>query len=244
MFRKRTRPALVVLAVVAAGAFGLVRARGSDHADTPLIAASPGTDLTDVYIFPSPTTASNVVLAMNVHPLIPAGQGASTAFDPNVLYQFKIDNTGDFVEDLVIQAKFSGSAAATQTYQIYGPGKPNETGTVTSYLDTPNPGAGQLNTTFQPQPDTKVFAGGREDPFFFDLERFFQILPDRATPINGIAVPPAQANVPQATTWRAPGAASDFLYNSNVLSLVVELPKAKLVGTGDGKIRVWCTTSR
>jgi hypothetical protein len=244
MLRTRRRLALVALAMAAVPAFLLVRARGSDHADTPAIAASPGTDLTDVYVFPSPNNANNVVLAMNVHPLIPAGMGASTVFDPNVLYQFKIDNTGDNVEDLVIQAKFTGTNPLNQTVQIYGPGDPNSTGTVTSYLDAANPTMGHLNQTFQPTLDMQAFAGAREDPFFFDLERFFQILPDRATPVNGIAVPPAQANVPQAASWRAPGAANDFLYNLNVLSIVVELPKAKLTGTGDGKIRVWCTTSR
>src|SRR5712671_4407628 len=46
----------------------LTRARGSDHADTPAIAQAPGTDLTDVFVFPSPTNANNVVLAMCVHP--------------------------------------------------------------------------------------------------------------------------------------------------------------------------------
>src|SRR3982751_2050178 len=76
----------------------LTHARGSDHADTPAIAQRQGTDLTDVFIFPSPTNANNVVLAMCVHPLIPTGQAAGVTFDPNVLYQFKIDNTGDFRE--------------------------------------------------------------------------------------------------------------------------------------------------
>ena len=74
----------------------------------------------------------------------------------------------------------------------------------------------------------QVFAGVREDSFFFDLEQFFTIFPDRATPINGIPV--ANPNDPQATTWRAPGTAVDFLSNGNysVLSIVVELPKSLL----------------
>ena len=244
MQRLRQGIVLLGLVVVAATVLILARAYGSDHADTPSIAATPGTDLTDVYIFPSLTTASNVVLAMNVHPLIPIGQGLNTAFDPNVLYQFKIDNNGDKNEDLVIQAKFSGLNPATQTVQIFGPAAPNSTGTVTSFLDTPNPTSGTLNSTFNPNATMKAFCGGREDPFFFDLERFFQILPDRATPINGIAVPPSQANIPQLTSWRAPGVAQDFLYNMNVLSIVVELPKSELTVGGDGKIRVWCTTSK
>ena len=234
---------LLAVAVATVPALLLVRARGSDHADTPAIAASPGTDLTDVYVFPALGNPNNVVLVMNSHPLIPAGQGPSTAFDPDVLYQFKIDNNGDNVEDLVIQAKFNGTAAASQTANIYGPAAPSRTGTVTNLLNV-TPITAQVNTVYTGTNGVKVFCGAREDPFFFDLERFFQILPDRATPINGIAVPPAQANVPQATTWRAPGQAADFLYNSNVLSVVIELPKSQLTGTGSGAIGVWCTTSK
>src|ERR1051326_6841483 len=126
---------LALLAVIGAAcipALLLVRAHGSDHADTPAIAARPGADLTDVFIFPSPTNANNVVLAMCVHPLIPSGMGASVDFDPNVLYQFKIDNNGDFIEDLVIQAKFVGSGASQQV-QI-SMGKPITTGTITQQL--------------------------------------------------------------------------------------------------------------
>src|SRR5258707_15607278 len=92
------------LAAIAAP-FALIGAgHASDHADTPEIAASPGTDITDVYMFPSSTSSNHIVLAMNVHPLIGPGQGPNASFDPNVLYQFKIDNNGDGVEDLVIQA--------------------------------------------------------------------------------------------------------------------------------------------
>ena len=80
--------------------------RASDHADTAENYNRPGADLTDVFIFPSQENANNVVLVMNVHGLIPSGQRAS--FDPNVLYQFKIDTSGDSIEDLVVQAKFSG----------------------------------------------------------------------------------------------------------------------------------------
>ena len=57
---------------------------------------------------------------MDVHGLIPAGQSAS--FDTGVLYQIKIDTSGDNVEDLVIQAKFFGTGI--QQVGIAGPMKP------------------------------------------------------------------------------------------------------------------------
>ena len=43
---------------------------------------------------------------------------------------------------------------------------------------------------------------------------------------------------------RAPGAARDFLAGLNVLSIVVEVPRARLKGAGSGKIALWCTTSK
>ena len=219
---------------------GVRQARGSDHADTPQIAASPGTDLTDVFIFPSPSNPDNVVLAMNVNPLIATGGSAS--FDPNVLYQFKIDNTGDNSEDLVIQARFEGTGSA-QKVMLSGPSIPALYGTQSRALPAQGT-TGTVGAVFSPTPGTSVFAGVREDPFFFDLEQFFTILPDRATPINGKPVAPADANTPKATSWRAPGVAKDFLAGFNVLSIVVELPRSAIRGAATSKIAVWATTSK
>src|SRR4029077_18449747 len=89
----------------------------------------------------------------------------------------------------------------------------------------------------------KVFAGVREDPFFFDLERFYQIFPDRMTPLTRKVVNFASikaANTPQVGGFRPPGQARDYLAELNCLSIVVELPRASL---GGGVIRVWETTS-
>ena len=210
----------------AAGLFGVQRAFASDHADTPQIAAAPGTDLTDVYCFPSPNNPSNVVFAMNVHPLITPGTKNSTYFDTNVLYQFKIDNNLDGKEDRVIQVWFSGTGAA-QVAHVAGPVVPLTTGATNATM-APYSTTGAFGTTFTPTAGMTVFTGVREDPFFFDLEQFFTIFPDRATPINGIPV--ANPNQPQSTTWRAPGTAVDFLSNGNysVLSIVVELPKTMI----------------
>jgi hypothetical protein len=228
----------------------LTRARGSDHADTPAIAAAPGTDLTDVYVFPSPTNNNNVVLAMCVHPLIPSGMGPSTFFDPTVLYQFKIDNTGDFIEDMVIQAKFVGTGTGQQV-QISS-GVPAKLGTVTQQL-TPDSVVGTYNTTFTTSKGMTVFAGPREDPFFFDLAQFLTILPDRANPLgatftttagNSTSTTPADPDMPMAGTFRAAGSAQDFLKGLNVLAIVVEVPKTQIIGASSGKINVWCTTSR
>jgi hypothetical protein len=241
--QRKKRLAALGLGVVVLTGLGLTarRAFSSDHADTPQIAATPGTDISDVFIFPSASNPNNVVLAVCVSPLI--GPGASRYFDPSVLYQFKIDNSGDNVEDLVIQARFEGEGASQQV-RIAGPAAPKMTGTSNKAL-SPYVVAGTFGTTFTPTPGMTVFAGKREDPFFFDLEQFFTILPDRKTPLDPAALPAGQnPHAPQATTWRAPGVAQDFLKGFNVLSIVVEVPRSQLRGAGDGKISLWCTTSK
>ncbi len=225
--KRKMIPILAGLGLASAvGLLGVQHVYASDHADTPEIAAAPGTDLTDVYIFPSPANANNVVLVMNVHPLITPSTKNSTQFDPNVLYQFKIDNNLDGREDRVIQAWFDGTGAGQQVH-IAGPKVPFAAGTANVKLrgyDT----VGTFGSTFSPTAGMQVFTGVREDPFFFDLEQFFTIFPDRKTPLNGIPV--ANPNQPQSTTWRPQGTAVDFLSNGNysVLSIVIELPKTML----------------
>ena len=221
----------------------------SDHADTAANFNRPGADLADVFIFPSTTVPSNVVLVMNVHPLIPAGQAANVSFDPNVLYQFKVDVSGDYVEDLVIQARFSGTGS-NQRVLISGPYKPYTLGT-TAVFALPHSTPGMLNTTFSPMPGMTVFTGPRSDPFFFDLAQFFAILPDRMSPGTGKQVDYPSimaADTPAMNGFRGFPAnsgynttpASDLLASFNVLSIVVELPRAAL---GGGVIRLWETTS-
>ena len=79
---------------------------------------------------------------MNVHPLIPTGGSAGVSFDPTVLYQFKIDNTGDAKEDLVIQARFQGTGP-TQHVIISGPVAPDLVGTQ-SHAQAPDAVVGQI----------------------------------------------------------------------------------------------------
>jgi hypothetical protein len=68
-----------------------------------------------------------------------------------------------------------------------------------------------------------VFAGVRDDPFFFDLARFNEIV------------------MGMATEFRDPGI--DTFAGSNALAIVVELPASMVVGTSS-TIGVWGTTSR
>jgi len=180
MHMKRILGATAAIAVVAAGAilYTAHPVRSSDHQDTYNLAnrANTSADITDVFVFPSPTNANNVVLAMDVSPLIPAGMGPARFFDPTLMWQFKISHGATSPEDQVIQFGVTGTGSS-QTITLYGPAKPNEVGTSNTFV--PATGSFTYNTATQLNPSVAVFAGPRADPFFFDLFAFFTFLGDR-----------------------------------------------------------------
>lgn len=235
-----------VFAIAAVGAFGIARvATGSDHQDTPEVELSPRLDINDVFMFPGATEDRVVIAVTTSSPLTPA-QTAAARFDPNALYQIKIDNTGDAVEDLVIQFIFDDSPNGTQTVNVIGPIKPAATGANNRMASATPTLTGQFNTTFGSASGMQVFAGPRDDPFYIDLEQFFKILPDRR-PARG----PASAITKSANAFRGgptppfeAGAAVDFLRGFNALAIVVELPESQVRGATGNNIGVWATISR
>jgi hypothetical protein len=66
----------------------------------------------------------------------------------------------------------------------------------------------------------KFFAGPRDDPFFFDFGQFSEILAGNASGFNNPGV--------------------DTFAGSNVLSIVVEVPKARLGNAAT--LNVWAET--
>src|SRR5688500_8847021 len=155
---------LALVAFVACAASYLIAA---DHIDAPAVTGT-GSDITDVYAFQSPTTASNMAFVVNVQGLLAPSATAAASFDEEVMIEINIDNsaTKDNMEDLVIKATFDNNKV-----KVYGPEAPAQKGlmstlstsspvetTITSYGSTP--GVGEKN-------GIRVFAGPRDDPFFF-----------------------------------------------------------------------------
>ena len=224
--RKKQIGIMALTTLVVAGTVSALQlSQASDHADTREVVNRAGTDLTDVYMFQSPEKSDRYILAMNVNPLIARGASGGVSFDPDALYQFKIDQTADGIEDRVVQVWFEGTGP-TQVVRVSPPTKPNELGATNTKVPSYSI-SGVINTTFFPEPNVRIFAGAREDSFFFDLEQFFNILPDRGVP-PGLTSPPVNPNQPMQTSWRSPATAVDFLSNGgfNVLSIVIELPQA------------------
>ena len=239
MKRLTAAVAAVLVAVTAA----VIRyAAASDHQDTPEVELSPRLDINDVYVFPGSSPDRLVLAVTTSSPLTPAGS-VNASFDPDILYQIKVDNTGDAVEDLVIQFTFEGTGTS-QRIAMRGPVAPVQSGVRTRLVDVDPTMRGAINTVLGSASGggVQLFAGLREDPFFIDLEQFFKIIPDRA-PVTG---PLSKIGPkPQASAFRDPGI--DFLAGINALAIVVELPEAMLLPAGSGadpQIGLWATTSR
>lgn len=212
------------------------RVLASDHQDTPETELNPRMDINDVYAFPG-SSADRMALVMTTSSPI-AGQTAS--FDPNLLYQIKIDNTGDAVEDLVFQITFDEGTGANQKYTIRGPVAPAMTGTKATLVTAGTVVTGNVGSIAGSATGTQTFTGLKADPFVIDLEQFFNILPDRRPSTGPLSTP----LTPTAMAFRNPGI--DFLKPFNALSIVIELPKNQLLSSTDAaaKIGVWGTISR
>jgi hypothetical protein len=218
---KRNKLLLTAFAAAALITGGIIYA--ADHIDTPAVTAQPS-DITDLYVFRA-QDVNNLVFVANTQGLLSPGSTAAAKFDENTIIEFNIDNNADNIEDLVIQCKYD---AASNTMQVYGPVAPSEKGTrsklegsvkasavVTAYgAASPTIGTGATGI--------KVFAGPRDDPFFFDLNRYKAILAGTATGFNN------------------PG--TDTFAGTNVLSIVVEVPKTLL--NSSGSINVWVETKK
>jgi hypothetical protein len=168
--------------------------KGSDHQDTYNLATRSNTsaDITDVYIFPSPSNSNNVVFVMDVSPLIPAGQGTTKFFDPSLMWQFKISHSASGgPEDQVMQLGVSGTDQ-NQKITLYGPAKPNEVGTTNTFVAAT--GSATYNTPVTLSNGISLFAGPRADPFFFDLFGFFSFLGDRNFSTHSSQTDPGPGN--------------------------------------------------
>ncbi len=260
---KKKRQATAIGAVVMASvAIGVGTMIASDHQDTPEVELSPRSDINDVFAFPAGlSSADNIVLAMTISsPILPGAGSTSARFDPAILYQFKIDNNGDRVEDQVIQLTFGKDTTVNgQTGQAVfvrgpaapvgmmapdgSPATPPLTGSATVPLrnvpvmiGTTNNAAGFTGGTGN---TVRVFAGLRDDPFFIDLEQFFRIIPDRKPVTGDLSKLP---ETPTASGFRNPGVEFLSVAKANALAIVIELPKSAL--GGGPRLGIWGTTSR
>jgi len=206
----------------------------ADHRDAPLVDGIPEGDLTDIYVFTDPNDASRVVFIMSVNPFANPAELPSYSFSPDLLYQFKIDNTGDSREDLVIQIVFD-TTGQSQKATVFGPGAPRRTGQRNKLLEVSS-ASGKFNTVFGDPTGVLAFVGTRDDSFVFDVGQFFRIM-------NGSQDLFRQVGTFRGRPIRTDGTSGvDGFGGYDLTSIVISVPKSMIRGSGS-KVNVWATVS-
>ncbi|WP_262922257.1 DUF4331 domain-containing protein [Algibacter sp. L4_22] len=207
------------IGVVAVASFFIVAA---DHIDAPAVQGGTS-DITDFYAFQGENT-DNLVFVANVQGLISPDATGDAAFDESVLVEINIDTDGDSVEDLVIQA-----IPRDGKMYFFGPVAPSQTGLNSTIVTTASNTGWVDITAYGDSASTETntngmtfFAGPRDDPFFMDFAQYSAIIAGTADGFND------------------PGA--DTFAGTNVMSIVVEVPKS-MIG-GSGTINTWVESKK
>ena len=234
--------------------YQMMPGRASSHREAPLISGDPQADHTDVYAFVSPDAPDTVTLIASFIPFEdPAGGPNFYKFGDNVLYEIKIDNNGDGVEDISYQFRFTSAVANPNTF-LYN------TGPIKS-IDDPNRNLSQTYTVTRVNGGTTVLTAG-------PMRTMYDNVGPASTPNyggNGSGI--YEFRQPDGTTGRVFAGQTDdpffldlrvfdLLYGANlsevgtdslagfnVHSIAIQVPKSSLRG-GSPIIGVWSTASR
>lgn len=207
------------IVVVTIGTIFLV---SSDHIDAPSVLNTTA-DIADFYAFED-DTKENMVFIVTSQGILSPQESETENFDQNVLFEINIDNTGDNVEDLVIQVIRRGT-----WMHFFGPVAPAETGLSGSIISDAEIQERVKITPYKEDDivlasanGIKYFAGVSEDPFFFDIAQFRKVIAG------------------EASSFKNPG--NDTWNGLNVLGFAIELPKS-LLGSAS-TINTWVTANR
>jgi hypothetical protein len=222
------------LGAVVAGTLG-VKLWAADHKDGPAVTADPAADITDTYGWMS-TDKSKVTLVMDVYPNAPSG----TKFSDQVLYVFHVNSMPAY------------GGTQTETKIICGF---NTAQTITCWVGSNEMVTGDASATAgitSSSGKTKVFAGLRDDPFFFNLTGFKATaaavaaaapsLTFDATACPQLDAPTATALVTQLGQGTAGAAAANDFAGQNVQSIVIEV-STSLLTPGGQVLGVWASTN-
>ncbi|MRI00011.1 DUF4331 domain-containing protein [Kriegella sp. EG-1] len=202
----------------------------ADHIDAPSTTGTSA-DIADFYAFEPTEGSSNTVFAVDLQSNILPDLAFGT-FDEDVLTEINIDTDNDLIEDLVIQA-----IPRNGMMYFFGPYAPSETGLNGTVLTDYPLGEVEISAETAIVETTNdgvsLFAGPRQDAFFFDFFQFNKVIGGEAP--EGF-LPPEEA--------------SDPFDGTNTMSLVIEIPNAML-GTTTGQnalgltvYKTWVTTNR
>jgi hypothetical protein len=212
------------------------RAGAADHADGPAASADPSADITDVFAWTS-ADAAKLYLVMD---LVRNATSASK-FSDSVQYVFHTTSRAKFGDPPSPEVDVICVFAASQKIQCWA-GKTYVTGDASDV-------AGIMSADRK----LRVFAGLRNDPFFFNLAGFKETGKDVANAASSLTFDPAGCPQLDAATASAlvtqlktaPGGAPpvDNFAHFNVLSIAIALDKSLVTKNGP-IVGVWGSTNR
>ena len=92
----------------------------SSHREAPISALDHSADVTDWYAFVSYDHPDRVTMILNVDGLLEPANGPNYfPFDPNVLYEMKVDNNHDGEEDITFQFRFNTEIRQPSIFTAY-----------------------------------------------------------------------------------------------------------------------------
>jgi hypothetical protein len=187
----------------------------ADHIDASQVAGS-SSDIADFYAFEGDNPENTVFIVTLQGILSPGIITENAMFDEDVLVEINIDNTGDFVEDIVIQAIKRDSIL-----HFFGPVAPNQTGLESEVLTSAPYHSVKISSPedlyITEEDGMMFFAGPRREAIYFDYNRFNDIA-------SGTAAPDG---------FNSPEVAEDFFEDLNALAIVVEVPNSLLGSAPD-----------
>jgi len=207
--KTRTRARLVSSAWSIALSLSVIAAvQAADHSEAPGTRADQPADLADVYVWHDNAT-NKLVGVITFAGLEPPSKSRGT-FDENVLYSFNIDNDGDFISDIDVLVRFALDDKGKWWMHVVNlPG-------------TSAPITAPVNRPFTTNNGCRLFAGLRDDPFFFDLEGFRATLQTGTLSFDGNR---------------------DSVAGLNATAIVMEMDLGVALDGGT-VINVWATTAR
>lgn len=195
-------------------------APAADHADAPGSTLDPSADITDVFIFREGGRLVGAICFGGTPAPNMRVDGPSGRYDPDVLFLYNIDLNGDAQPEHEIQIRFGKNAAGEPGVQIEnlpGAGARLVSGPVEKVIAAPS--------------GLRLFAGLRDDPFFFDFEGF------RAT-IGSFN----SSDKPKGTLMF--DNSRDSFTRRNLTAIVFEMDPTLLVSPSGKLVRVWATSHR
>lgn len=208
-------------------------ARAADHADGTAVTVAPSTDIADMYAWMD-GSATNLNMVMTVYP---SADKATSKFSSTALYVFHVmskaspSDTSSYAEVTVVC-----SFDAAQTVQCWAGDSEYVTGNA-------NTQSGLVSRSGK----FRVFAGPRNDPFFFNLNAFNNTIAVVKPLLNGAkdaaGCPTLNAASVTAIRTALGTPVNDAFAGKNVLAIVVSVDKTLVTTQQRQTITVYGSTN-